>query len=166
MFDDLLFHSRRRFRSSGGHIFAPFAVDSIMLRTRAYFFFLFAQRAFCASEIRLRPAADSLPRLARLAPTFAPFSNASISCSIFANSVINMWCRFRTAFSNLVTMSTFPPICDWECANSVTARALLREPMKPAASAATLHASLAGWAALWEVTCTWRLYEQSRRGAE
>jgi hypothetical protein len=117
-----------------------------MPRTRAYFFFLFAQRAFCASEIRLRPAAESLPRLVRLAPIFAPFSNASIKCSTFANSVINMRCRFRSACSNLVTMSTFPPICDWECANSLTARALLREPMKPAASGATLHASLAGWA--------------------
>jgi hypothetical protein len=41
-----------------------------------------------ASEIFLRAAADNLPP-PTLAPRFAPFSNASIKCSIFATSVIN-----------------------------------------------------------------------------
>jgi len=50
-------------------------------------FFLFAQRAFCAMEIRFRPAAVNLPRLVPLAPRFAPFSKASIKCSILAISV-------------------------------------------------------------------------------
>src|SRR5580704_994080 len=58
-----------------------------------------AQRAFCAMEIFLRAAADNLlPTF--LAPRFAPFSNASIRCSIFASSVISASCRLRSAFSN------------------------------------------------------------------
>jgi hypothetical protein len=40
---------------------------------------VFAQRAFCASEIFLRAAADNL-LTPFLAPRFAPFSNASIRC--------------------------------------------------------------------------------------
>lgn len=42
---------------------------------------MFPQLRFCAIEIRLRPAADILPR-PRLAPRFAPFSKASIRSSI------------------------------------------------------------------------------------
>jgi hypothetical protein len=75
----------------------------------SYPFFVFAQRAFCAIEIRLRPAADILPRPVGLAPRFAPFSKASIRCSIFASSVFRCWYLLRSAFSNLVTKSTFSP---------------------------------------------------------
>jgi len=102
----------RWFRTSGSHDLTLYPPDSNTPGSRPYFFFLFAQRAFCAREMRLRPAAESLLRLARLAPSFAPFSNASIKCSTFANSVISLWRRFRSSFSNLVTMSTCPPLCD------------------------------------------------------
>ena len=75
-----------------------------------YLFFAFAHRAFCANDIRLRPAGVNLLRPVRLAPRFAPLSKASIRCSIFAISVFRCWYRLRSAFSNLVTKSTFSPV--------------------------------------------------------
>jgi hypothetical protein len=51
-------------------------------------FRVLAHRAFCAIEIFRRAAADNLLP-STLAPRFAPFSKASIRCSIFATSVIS-----------------------------------------------------------------------------
>jgi hypothetical protein len=68
-------------------------IDAIFKRVLCYPLAAFAlrvlaQRAFCAIEIFLRAAADNL-LTPFLAPRFAPFSNASMRCSIFATSVIS-----------------------------------------------------------------------------
>jgi hypothetical protein len=64
-------------------------IELVKMRSVSSSYFPFAARLrFCAIEIFLRAAADNLLR-PTLAPRFAPFSKASIRCSIFASSVIS-----------------------------------------------------------------------------
>ena len=87
---------------------AEFRQPLLTLSLHSLAFRVLAQRAFCAMEIFLRAAADNLLR-PTLAARFAPFSNASIRCSIFASSVISRWCLLRSSFSNFRTNCTLSP---------------------------------------------------------